>query len=145
MKVSVVNSAGSSFCWNYATDTFHGNYVGENACCIYASFEVVLSVTGMLMDLYVVIMQVNVSVAIMQLEVSATQMQVTVFAANMWVTIFIVIMRMGVPVAIMQMVFSAVHYAHECIYFNYGATLSFIVIVSSNNFIFLSATDCLFS
>ena len=26
VKVSVVNSAGSSFCWNYATDTFYGNY-----------------------------------------------------------------------------------------------------------------------
>ena len=119
MKVSVVNSAGSTFCWNYATDTFHGNYVGENLCCIYATFEVVLSVTVMLMDLSVVTMQVNVSVQIMQLEVSA---------ANMWVTIFIVIMRMEVSVAIMQMVFSAVHYAHDCIYCNYGATLSFVVI-----------------
>ena len=66
MKVSVVNSAGSSFCWNYATDTFHDNYVGENLGCIYASFKVVLSVTGMLMDLSVVITQVNVSVQIMQ-------------------------------------------------------------------------------
>ena len=120
MKVSVVNSAGSSFCWNYATDTFHGNYVGENACCIYASFEVVLSVTGMLMDLYVVIMQVNVSVAIMQLEVSATHMQVTVSATNIWMTIFIVIMQMGVSVTIMQVVFSAVHYAHDCVYCNYA-------------------------
>ena len=48
MKVSVVNSAGDSFCWNYATDTFYGNYAGDNICCIYAGFEVVLSVTGML-------------------------------------------------------------------------------------------------
>ena len=48
MKVSVVNSAGGSFCWNYATDTFYGNYAGDNICCIYAGFEVVLSVTGML-------------------------------------------------------------------------------------------------
>ena len=26
VKVSVVNSAGGSFCWNYATDTFYSNY-----------------------------------------------------------------------------------------------------------------------
>ena len=30
-------------------------------------------------------------------------------------TIFIVIMQMGASVAIMQVVFSAVHYAHDCI------------------------------
>ena len=121
MKVSVVNSAGSSFCWNYVTDTLCGNYAGDNICCIYAGFEVVLSVTGMLVDLSVKIMQVTVSVAIMQLEVSAAHMQVTVSAANMWVTIFIVIMQMGVSVAVMQVVFSAVHYAHECFYCNYVA------------------------
>ena len=33
VKVSVVNSAGGSFCWNYATDTFYNNYTGANACC----------------------------------------------------------------------------------------------------------------
>ena len=53
----------------------------------------------------------TVSVAVMQLEVSAAHMQVTVSAANMWVTIFIVIM---------QVVFSAVHYAHDCVYCNYA-------------------------
>ena len=47
----------------------------------------------------------------MQLKVSAAHMQVTVSAANMWVTIFIVIM---------QVVFSAVHYAHDCVYCNYA-------------------------
>ena len=67
----------------YATDTFYGNCASDNICCIFAGFEVVLSVTGMLVDL---------SVAIMQLEVSAAHMQVTVSAANMWVIIFIVIM-----------------------------------------------------
>ena len=41
-------------------------------------------------------------------------MQVTVSAAKIWVTIFVVIMQMGVSVAIMQVVFSAVHYAHDC-------------------------------
>ena len=56
MKVSVVNSAGDSFCWNY--DTFYGNYASDNVRCIFASFEVVLSVTGMLVDLPITIMQV---------------------------------------------------------------------------------------
>ena len=69
MKVSVVISAGGSFCCNYATDL-----------CIY----------------------------------------LTVSEANMWVTIFNVIMQMGVSVAIMQVVFSAVHYAHGCVYCNYA-------------------------
>ena len=32
-KVSVVNSAGGSFCWNYVTDTFYSNYAGANVCC----------------------------------------------------------------------------------------------------------------
>ena len=56
----------------------------------------------------------------MQLEVSAAQMQVTGSAANVRVTIFIVIMQMGVPVATMQVVFSAMHYAHDCVYCNYA-------------------------
>ena len=120
MKVSVVNSAGGSFCWNYLRNTFYGNYVGDNVCCIYAVFELVLSVTGMLVDLSVAIMQVTVSVAIMQLEGSAAHMQVTVPAENMCVAIFISIMKMGVSVAIMQVVFSAVHYAHDCVYCNYA-------------------------
>ena len=30
VKVSVVNSVGGSFCWNYATDTFYSNYAGAN-------------------------------------------------------------------------------------------------------------------
>ena len=60
-----------------------------------------------------------VSVAIMQL-VSTTHMQVTVSAAKMWLTIFNVIMQMGVSVAIMQVVFSAVHYAHDCFCCNYA-------------------------
>ena len=46
-------------------------------------------------------------------------MQFTVSSANIWVTIFIVIMQMGVSIAIMQVVFSAVHYAHDCFYGNY--------------------------
>ena len=92
MTVSVVNSAGVSFFWNYATDTFYGTYV----CRIYAVIGVVLSVIGMLVDLSVIIMQVTLSVAIMQLEISAAHMEETVSAANMWVAIFTVIMQMGV-------------------------------------------------
>ena len=56
--------------------TLYGNYAG---------FEVVLSVTGMLVDLSVTVMQVTVSVATMQLEIST---------ANMWVAIFTAIMQM---------------------------------------------------
>ena len=41
-------------------------------------------------------------------------------AANMWVTIFVLIMQKGVSVAIMHVVFSAVHYAHDCFYCNYA-------------------------
>ena len=121
MTVSVVISAGGSFCCNYATDLcIYGNYTRYNACCILAGFQVLHSVNGMLVDLSVKIMQVTVSVAVMQLEVSAAQMQVTVSAANMWVTIFIVIMQMGVSAAVMQVVFSAVHYAHDCVDCNYA-------------------------
>ena len=93
MKLSVVISAGGSFCCNYATDLcIYGNYASDNVCCIFAGFQVLLSVTGMLVDLSVAIMQVTVSVAVMQLEVSAAHMQMTVSAANMWVTNFIVTM-----------------------------------------------------
>ena len=59
-----------------------------------------LSVTGMLVDLSVTIMQVTISVAVMQLDVSAAHMQMTVET--------------------MQVVFSAVHYAHDCVYCNYA-------------------------
>ena len=37
VKVSLVNSAGGGFCWNYSTDTFYSNYAGVNVCCNYAS------------------------------------------------------------------------------------------------------------
>ena len=80
----------------------------------------VVFVIGMLVDLSAAIKQVTVSVAIMQLDVFGAHMQVTVSAAKMWLTIFVVIMQMGVSVAIMQVIFSAVHYAHECFYCNYA-------------------------
>ena len=115
------HSAGDSFCCNYATNLcIYGIYASDNICCIFPGFQVLLSVTGMLVDLSVTIMQVIVSVAVMQLEVSAAHMQVTVSAASIQVTIFIVIMQMGVSVAVMQVVFSAVHYAHDCVYCNYA-------------------------
>ena len=47
-------------------------------------------------------------------------MQVTVSAANTWVTI----MQMGVSAAIMQVVFSGVHYAHDCVYYNCAGDFS---------------------
>ena len=47
-------------------------------------------------------------------------MQVTVSAENRCLAVFVVIMQMGVSVAIMQGVFSAVHYAHDCVYSNYA-------------------------
>ena len=72
------------------------------------------------LDLSVAIKQVTISVAMMQLEVSGAHMQVTVSTAKMWLAIFIVIMQMGVSVAIMQVVFSAVHYAHDCFFCNYA-------------------------
>ena len=114
MIVSVVNST---------TDTFYGNYAGDNVCCIYIGFEMVLSVTGMLVDL---------SVAIMQLEGSAEHMKVTVPATNFYVATFIVIMQMGVSFAIMQVVFSAVHYAYDCFYYNYADDSLFYSYVSDS-------------
>ena len=102
MKVSVVSSAGGSFCCNYATVLcISGNYAHDNVCCIFVGFQVLLSVTGMLVNLSVAIMQVTVSVAVMQIEVCAAHMQLIVSAANMCVTIFIVIMYMRVSVGLL--------------------------------------------
>ena len=66
MKVSVVDSAGGSFCWNYST------YAVDNVCCNYAGLEILLHLCKwyfllQLVDLSVAIMQVTVSVTIMQL------------------------------------------------------------------------------
>ena len=47
-------------------------------------------------------------------------MQVSVSAGNMWVTLFVLIMHMRVSVAIMQVVFSVVHYAHDCFHCSYA-------------------------
>ena len=66
VKVSAVISAGGSFCCNYVTDLFiYGNYASDNVCCILVRFQVLLSVTGMLVGLSVTIMQLAVSVAVM--------------------------------------------------------------------------------
>ena len=66
MKVSLVISAGGSFRCNYATDLcIYGNYASDNICCILAGFQVLLSVTGMLLDLSVTVMQVTYFIAVM--------------------------------------------------------------------------------
>ena len=80
VKVSVVNSAGGSFCWNYATDAFYGSYASDNIYCIFAGFKVILPVY---VGGSVTIMQVTVPVAILQLEVLAAHMQVTISVGNM--------------------------------------------------------------
>ena len=46
-------------------------------------------------------------------------MQVAVPVTNMWGKLFIVIMQVGVSVTVMQMIYSAVHFAHDCFYCNY--------------------------
>ena len=66
----------------------------------------------------------------MQVEVSAAHIQVS-STANMWVTTFIVIMQMGVSVAIMHVVFSAVHYAHDCVYCNCGESFFYSYVSDS--------------
>ena len=73
MKLSIVISAGGSLCWNYATDLcIYGSYASDNACCILAGFQVLLSVAGVLGDLSIKIMQVAVSVAVVQLGFCST-------------------------------------------------------------------------
>ena len=65
MKVSVVISAGGSLCCNYVTDLcIYSNYASD-VYCIFAGFQVLLYVTGLLVDFSVTIMQVTVSVAVM--------------------------------------------------------------------------------
>ena len=119
VKISVVNSALGSFCWNSATDTLWQlckwqrllhfcRFWGFTFCYWYGGGS---SYNNCASDCFC---------CSYTLDVSAAHMQVTVFAANMWVTIFIVIMQMGVSVAIMQVVFSAVHYAHDCFHCNYA-------------------------
>ena len=46
-------------------------------------------------------------------------MQVEVSVTDMWGKLFVVIMQVGVSVTVMQVVFSAVHYAHDCFYCTY--------------------------
>ena len=74
MKVSVVNSAQVATSVGTMELTLYVAIMQVTTTSIYAGFEVVLSVTSMLVDLSVAIMQVTVSVAIMQLQVSAALM-----------------------------------------------------------------------
>ena len=146
MNVPVVNSAGGSFCWNYTTDTFYGNYTGDNVCCIYAGFEGVLSVTAMLVDLSVTIMQVTCFYCNYAVQNFCNTYTGDSLCSKHVGTIFTVIMQMGVSVAIIQVVL---------LWCNMHMTASIVIIqvsfiamlgrVSSNNFIFLSLTDSLFS
>ena len=115
VNVSVINSAGGSIFRNYGTDTFYGNYAGDNVCCIYAGFEVVLSVTGMLADLSVplipfpwmiqVISGLQLCMWLLLLQLRSYKLLQHLWkwqpsAANMWVTICIVIMQIGDSVEI---------------------------------------------
>ena len=68
MKVSIANSAGVSFCWNYATGTFYSNPTGDLS-------RFWGSIVIMQVVLSVAIIQVTVFVAIMELEVSVALMQ----------------------------------------------------------------------
>ena len=91
-------------------------------CYILAGFQVLLSVTGMFVDLSVII-------AVMRLrgfwlEVSVRGFCSTYpgdsFCSKYVGDNFNLIMLMGVSGTIMQVVFSAVHYAHDCVYCNYA-------------------------
>ena len=125
VKVSVVNSARGSFCWNYAADAFYGNYADDNVYCMFAGFEVVLSVTGMLVDLSVRLCRWPFPLQLRSLKFLQHICRWPFPVADTWVTIFIVVMQMGVSVAVMQVVFSTVHYAYDCVYCNYaGHSLS---------------------
>ena len=65
MKVSAVNSAQVADSVG-TMNTFYDNYAVDKNCSIYANCEVVVSISGMLMDISAAIMQVTVSVALMQ-------------------------------------------------------------------------------
>ena len=65
MKVSAVNSAQVADSVG-TMNTFYDNYVVDKNCSIYANSDVVVSISGMLMDISAAIMQVTVSVALLQ-------------------------------------------------------------------------------
>ena len=46
-------------------------------------------------------------------------MQVEVSVTNMWGKLLVAIMQVGVSVTVTEVVFSAVHYAHDCFYCTY--------------------------
>ena len=161
MNVSVVNFAGSSFCWNYATDTFY-NYAVIHVCnyaCLLQLCRfwgstpimlVILSAAFMLVDLSIAVVKLKVTVSVavmMQLEVSAILMQVKVYAANMWVRHFLLILCRWE--SLLQSC-RWVHYA-DYFYCNYMEVAVSIVgmyryvTASSSNFIFLSLPEIHFS
>ena len=114
MEVSLVNSAGRSFCWNYVTDTFYDNHADDNVvaimqvlrfCCNFAG--------GTFCYSYVESLCCNYAGDCFYYSYAvrsfSSTLQETVPAANKWVTIFIVIVQVGLSITIMQMVLSAVH------------------------------------
>ena len=90
-----MKSECGSFCWNYVTNTFYGNYSGDNVFCIYAGFEVVLCYRYV-GESFSYNFACNCLCWNYAVRSFAALMQVTVSAANMWVTIFIVIMQIEV-------------------------------------------------
>ena len=78
------------FYCNYTGDTFCYSYVSRSFSCNYAVRSVCSTYAG------------------------------DSFCSELWVILFIVIMQVGVSFAITQVVFSAVHYAHDCFYCNYA-------------------------
>ena len=100
VNVSVVNSAGGSFCWDYTTDTSIATMQLTTSDSVnYAGFHFLLQSCRWYFLLQLFWLSFccsyggDCSVVSMESEVSAALMQVTVSAAKMWVTIFIVIMQ----------------------------------------------------
>ena len=77
----------------------------------------VLSVIGMLVDLSVTIMHVTVSVVMIQLEVFTAPVNsfCSKYAADNFYCNYV-----DGSLAVTQVVFSAVHYANECLHCNYA-------------------------
>ena len=105
VKVSVDNSPGGSFCWNYAMTlsvAIMQVWSLLQLCrfwCSIAIMLVVLSATLMLVDPFVAVMKVTISVTIMQLEVSCRWY---FLQCIMHMTISIVIMQVAVSTVAMH-------------------------------------------
>ena len=117
MKLSIVISAGDSLCCNYATDLcIYGNYANDNVCCILAGFQVLLSVTGILVDCFCCSCAVRGFCSTYAGDSFCSKYVGDNFYCN-YADESLCGIVMGV---IMQVIFSAVHYAHESVYCNYA-------------------------